>query len=229
MRGTRRSASTSGDVRGRRTDGSSPGERCASCGQPVGYWATDRLTGLLDRWGWDDKAPDALGRARRRGQPAALLIIDLDYFKRINDEFGHLAGDAFLRSSAGVIRAATGDAGLAGRYGGDEFLGLLPGADTVTALAVAERIRDGIRGMRIRVEAADGTAAGITGRTASIGIAGGDLVAGVDLVDLLREADDALREAKLAGGDRVRVAHPWSGGRPPRGHPRSALAGQPRE
>ncbi|NJC70705.1 GGDEF domain-containing protein [Planosporangium thailandense] len=192
----------------------------------MGYWSTDKLTGLLNRWGWDDAAQDTLDRARGRGHPVALLIIDLDCFKRVNDEFGHLVGDAVLQASAGVLRASIRDGDLAGRFGGDEFLGLLPGVYPAAALAVAERIRDGISRIRVRVGVDDGSGAGVTGCTASIGVAGGALLPGVDMVDLLRRADAALRDAKLAGGDRIRAADPLPGTCPHHRRLRLAQAGQ---
>src|SRR6266496_2647830 len=74
------------------------GERCASCGQPTGYWAKDRLTGLPDRWGWDDLAPAVFAHALRRRRTVALLMVDIDRFKQVNDEFGHVAGDLVLQA-----------------------------------------------------------------------------------------------------------------------------------
>jgi diguanylate cyclase (GGDEF)-like protein len=195
-------------------DGSNDGEaersaRCSACGQPVGYWVTDKLTGLLDRWGWDDEAQQLLRWAGRQGRPVALIVVDLDNFKQINDDLGHLAGDAVLRRAAAVIRSATCHEDLAGRYGGhggDEFLVLLPGADITAAAAVAEGVRLGIKKMHVRVPAGDGSAPTVTGCTASIGIAGGTLVHGTPLQDLLLRADAALRQAKASGRDQTRVA-----------------------
>jgi hypothetical protein len=98
---------------------------CKSCGQLLGYRSTDKLTGLLDRWGWDASAPQAFARAVGQRRSTALLIVDLDWFKLVNDEFGHPAGDAVLRSTAAVLRNASREGDLVGRYGGDEFLMLL--------------------------------------------------------------------------------------------------------
>ncbi len=188
--------------------GDSRPQHCPSCGQPVGYWATDKLTGLLDRWGWDDEAEQTLCDARRQGRPVSLLIIDLDYFKRINDKLGHLAGDAVLRFAAMTIRSAIRSGDLAGRYGGhagDEFLVLLPGADVDIARAIAERIRTDIKAMCLCVDIAKESAK-VGGQTASIGLVGGRLVHGTDLRTLLQHADAALREAKLHGRDQVWIA-----------------------
>jgi diguanylate cyclase (GGDEF)-like protein len=185
--------------------------RCASCGQPVGYWAVDRMTGVFDRWGWDDAALRVLRRAERACEPVALLMLDLDYFKAVNDRFGHLAGDTMLRSVATVMRAATGEEDVVGRYGGrggDEFLALLSTADRERALAVAGRIRESVRSAKVTVpDAASGVSATLAGQTVSIGVAlyapTGGTAAQLD--DLLLDADAALLMAKREGRDRVRL------------------------
>jgi diguanylate cyclase (GGDEF)-like protein len=168
------------------------------------------LTGLLDRWGWDEGAPRAFAGAEQRGEPAALVIADLDHFKDINDKFGHVAGDAVLQQAADVLRATTRVHDLLGRYGGhagDEFLALLPDTDLATAMSVARRIQNGIRSMRTRAHT-DGGSVLITGCTVSIGVAA--RLTGQDgaLIDLLLAADAALREAKRSGRDQVRAAQP---------------------
>jgi diguanylate cyclase (GGDEF)-like protein len=186
-------------------------QHCLSCGQPVGYWSTDKLTGLLDRWGWDDEAEQILRDARRQGHSVSLLIIDLDYFKRVNDELGHLAGDTVLRFTAMTIRSAIRSHDLAGRYGGhagDEFLVLLPGVGVDVAVALAERVRVNIRTMRLPFRDIAGATVEISGQTASIGLAGGSLVHGTDLHTLLLQADSALREAKRHGRDQIWIASP---------------------
>ncbi|MEV4312340.1 GGDEF domain-containing protein [Actinocrispum sp. NPDC049592] len=163
---------------------------CASCGGPHSPWATDRLTLLLDRWGWDEQAAELL-------DGAALLVVDLDNFKRVNDRYGHPAGDAVLKAVADTLRATTRKGDLLGRYGGhggDEFLVLLPGTSLSEAMGVAERIRVGVRGMR--VFAGERTLSGIS---VSIGVAAGLL----DLAALIAAADESLRSAKRSGRDRV--------------------------
>ncbi|WP_158886764.1 GGDEF domain-containing protein [Amycolatopsis anabasis] len=182
-------------------------ERCASCGQPLGNRTTDRLTGVLDRWGWDDQAPEVFAGALRRGLPVALLIVDLDGFKQINDEFGHPAGDAVLRSAAEVLRAATRDTDLVGRYGGDEFLVLLPSATSSGALEVARRIRAGFAAMKVRSRIEREVTVLISGQTASIGLATYHAELRDNLDDLLLDADTALREAKRKGRDRIGMAN----------------------
>jgi diguanylate cyclase (GGDEF)-like protein len=141
-------------------------ERCTSCGQPMGYWPSTKLTGLLDRWGRDDEALPALSRVRRQGRQAALLIVDLDHFKQVNDEFGHFAGDAVLQYSATVVRSVMRSNDILRRYGGhggDEFLVLLPGVDVDNAVAVAECVREGIEDMKVCVSAGHSSTASLAG------------------------------------------------------------------
>jgi diguanylate cyclase (GGDEF)-like protein len=182
--------------------------RCDACGQLL----ADRPTGLVERWHWDEAAADVVARARSRGDSIALIMIDLDRFKDVNDSYGHLAGDAVLRSVAEVIKDSTRDGDLACRYGGsagDEFLVLLPSSGLEEALAVAERIRAGITTMAVTAKVTRELEATIEGQTASIGVATyslGDLVE-LDLEDLMLDADVSLRAAKRHGRDRICVAN----------------------
>jgi diguanylate cyclase (GGDEF)-like protein len=182
--------------------------RCESCGQLV----IDPPTGLIERWHWDEAAVEVVAAARGRGDSIALIMIDLDRFKEVNDSYGHLAGDAVLRSVADVIRDQTREGDLACRYGGsagDEFLVLLPSTELDDALAVAERIRAGITSMSVTAKVTRELSATIEGQTASIGVATyslGDLVE-LDLEDLMLDADVSLRAAKRHGRDRICVAN----------------------
>lgn len=194
--------------RSRDTEPASRPHRCRSCGQPL----IDPPTGLIERWNWDDLAASTLARARRHRHSVALIMIDLDRFKTVNDENGHLAGDAVLRGVADVLRESARDGDLACRYGGtagDEFLVLLPQTVLEDALAVAERIRTGITAMTVTAKVARGVSTTITGQTASIGVAAycpSDLTE-LDLEDLLLDADVALRAAKRHGRDRICLAN----------------------
>lgn len=186
-----------------------PPRQCASCGQPRGSWDQDRLTGLLNRWGWDVHAPHAFSKALRRGQPVTLLFIDLDHFKPVNDEFGHAAGDTVLSATADVLRHAVRDSDLVGRFGGDEFVVLVPGADTEHALAVGRRIHADIAAISLAAADASGAETVLSGFSASIGVAvhtsGAD---DADVDKLLLEADAALRRAKRVGRNTIRIASP---------------------
>lgn len=182
--------------------------RCDSCGQVL----TDRPTGLIERWHWDEVAADEVARSRGLGYSIALIMIDLDRFKDVNDTYGHLAGDTVLRGVADVIRDTTREGDLACRYGGsagDEFIVLLPEAGIEEALGVAERIRTGIGEMSVTAKVTRDLSATIEGQTASIGVATyclGDL-AELDLEDLMLDADVSLRAAKRHGRDRICVAN----------------------
>ncbi|MET0133147.1 MAG: GGDEF domain-containing protein [Kibdelosporangium sp.] len=188
--------------------------RCDSCGQPLGYWAIDRLTGLLDRWGWDTYAPEALRGAHERRQPLALLLLDLDHFKAINDRYGHVAGDMVLHAIAEVLRSSCREDDILGRYGGhggDEFLVLLPTTNRDRAMAVAERVLHGVKALQISVPDVDrGSRTTLTGLSVSIGAALYVPARGVatSLEDLVLAADAALLVAKREGRDTVRMGRP---------------------
>lgn len=185
------------------TDPSDP--FCETCRKPL----TDGLTGVLDRRAWDTRAARAVAAARQCGRPLALVLVDLDRFKAVNDTYGHLAGDAVLRAVAGVLGRAKG--ALVGRYGGhagDEFLMLLPGATVEDAAAVARDAQRRIALLSVAARSSRSTTVAISGQTVSMGIAG-CVPTGSDqgtLSDLLLDSDVALRAAKQGGRDRVCTA-----------------------
>lgn len=189
-------------------------DRCVTCGQPIGYWAVDRLTGLLDRWGWDEYAPDTLRTAHERRQPLALLLLDLDHFKDINDRYGHVAGDMVLHAIAEVLRTCCREDDVVGRYGGhggDEFLVLLPMTNRDRAMAVSDRVLNGVKALQVSVPDVDrGTRTTLTGLSVSIGAALYVPARGTEptLADLVLEADAALLTAKREGRDTVRMGRP---------------------
>ncbi len=150
---------------------------------------TDSLTGLLNRRGFDERLAEELARAERAATPLALVLVDCDDLKRVNDTQGHDRGDETLRALATLLRECKRGGDLAARIGGDEFGLALAGADLEAASALADRVR--------RDLSADGA-----GTTASFGIAvyPDDGVTGAAL---LRAADRALYEAKLGGKDRL--------------------------
>jgi diguanylate cyclase (GGDEF)-like protein len=195
-------------VRSLRLHDESAPSRCGSCAQPVGAWATDRLTGLLGRWGWDDQAPALYRRAQRRWEQVALLMIDLDRFKKINDEYGHPAGDVVLSDVSEVLMKHTRSSDLVCRYGGDEFLVLLPRTTAGEATVVAERMLRGIRALQTEVTTNDGYGLTLHGQTASIGVAAHVPGSEDTLIDLVRATDAALQRAKRHGRARVQVHDP---------------------
>jgi diguanylate cyclase (GGDEF)-like protein len=181
---------------------------CPSCGQRLGYWSTDKLTGLLDRWGWDERAEQALARAANRA--TALLLIDLDGFDRITERHGQPAANTVLQAAASVLKEALRTTDVLGRYGhgGDEFLVLLPARDRQLGELIARRIRARIRRAIIPVRDADGETVVISRVTVSIGAAVTDPSTGnrLSLSELLRQADAALVQAQHNGGDQILVA-----------------------
>ena len=158
---------------------------------------TDELTGVASRrkaLRWLDRA---IAEARTTRRPLSLAIFDIDHFKRVNDQFGHAVGDEVLKRIAGTAANVVRVNDLVGRLGGEEFLAVLPGADTPLALVIAERLRAAI-------EAAGGEPDQGPRVTASIGVAtmGPDTTA----TQLLHLADCALYEAKKAGRNALRLA-----------------------
>ena len=159
----------------------------------------DGLTGLLNRGTWEDAAMEILRRHQRLGLPAALLMIDIDHFKQINDVYGHPTGDEVIRSVAGIIRRCIRDVDVPGRYGGDEFGIVLVQTEAETAKLVAERIR-------LTVLAGEPDGIPVSMSTVSIGIATNDDCMN-DARAWVKRADVALLDAKALGRDRVEVAH----------------------
>jgi len=158
---------------------------------------TDSLTGLYLRDAFFRRLEDEYKRAKRYASSFAVLMLDLDGFKEINDRHGHAAGDRYLRAVGAAITERLRGADLACRYGGDEFCLLLPVTDLDGARAIAERVRQGIAGLGVPWD-------GVTLRaTVSIGVASYPEHDSGDLKALLLRSDQALYHAKRAGRDRV--------------------------
>jgi diguanylate cyclase (GGDEF)-like protein len=157
---------------------------------------TDSLTGLLNRRGLDGALADRIGRVRADGGDLTLLLLDLDDFKRVNDDFSHAIGDEVLRAVAQVLRRTTRPTDVCARFGGEEFVVVLPGCDRERGTRVARELVDRVRG-HLWPQVAEGLAV-----TTSIGLA--TLAEVGDPSSLLDAADRALYAAKHAGKDRVR-------------------------
>jgi len=152
----------------------------------------DQLTNLLNARSFTARLGQELERNRRYARPLALLYLDLDDFKVINDSHGHQTGDAVLRLVADAMRTSVRQADIVGRLGGDEFGVLMPETDAALADAVAQRLAAGLRtGFK-----------GTPSVTASIGVVS-CATADANTDELLRRADQAMYEAKRAGKDRV--------------------------
>lgn len=159
----------------------------------------DSLTGIANRFHFSETAPVLLELCRRHEHPISALMVDIDHFKGINDEYGHLEGDEAIRHVADSMRTKLRSTDLLARYGGEEFVVILPETPPCGAVAVAETIRRTIaetalalghdRSLRI---------------TISVGVAGYDLLPDeIGLEHLLKQADSALYEAKQSGRNRV--------------------------
>ncbi|WP_342630727.1 GGDEF domain-containing protein [Marinobacter alkaliphilus] len=159
---------------------------------------TDRLTGLLNRGTWENLVDAEYERYRRYGQATSLVMFDIDHFKPVNDNYGHLAGDEVIRHTAQTTRNNIRQSDSAGRYGGEEFGIILPETDAENARLICERIRESIEKSTVE------TSAGNITYTISMGIA--------QLTDepenymqWMQKADEALYAAKESGRNKVVV------------------------
>lgn len=169
----------------------------------------DSLTGLPNRRALYDRARTEISRAAREKRSLGLIMMDLDHFKEINDRFGHGVGDEALRTVASVLQKNVRDYDFVGRWGGEEFLAILPGASLSQACLVAERIRTSVENIRLGVRGVEGVAL-----RASLGVACnvlGPVTRNLD--ELLEAADDVLYRAKEEGRNRVCFHAPgeWGG------------------
>jgi diguanylate cyclase (GGDEF)-like protein/PAS domain S-box-containing protein len=158
----------------------------------------DPLTGAFNRRHGHERLAVEIDRRARSGQPCAVMMLDIDLFKSINDEYGHEAGDAVLCAMVLTCNAGLRTVDTLARWGGEEFLILLSDTDAEAAVAVAERLRKAVSATRVPVGSVGGIAF-----TVSIGVA---IPVSNDLHELLRRADNALYAAKTHGRNRVVLA-----------------------
>ncbi|HVR41277.1 MAG TPA: GGDEF domain-containing protein [Thermoanaerobaculia bacterium] len=166
----------------------------------------DTLTGLYNRWYVIEKIDCEINRALRHGSPVSLLMLDIDHFKRVNDTYGHSAGDQVLQSVGKLLRESCRIYDIPGRYGGEEFCVVLPETKVGNTSVVAERIRQRFESTALSVPDGEITV------TASIGIAGMESPTDDGILSpaaLIDRADRALYSAKHRGRNRVEL---WDAG-----------------
>jgi diguanylate cyclase (GGDEF)-like protein len=163
---------------------------------------TDALTGLYNRGHFNDLATAEIGRALRYARPLSVVMFDIDFFKRINDTFGHSMGDRVLKNVASAARETIRDDDILARYGGEEFIIMLPETGITDAAATAERIRKRLKEATVHVEEY------VIRTTASFGVGtlpdtGNSRPRESILLEVVNNADRALYEAKRTGRNRV--------------------------
>jgi len=155
------------------------------------YFAThDYVTGILNRRAFVQKLEIEMARSDREKKPLCLILIDLDYFKQVNDQYGHLTGDEVLRQSARRLGENLRPYDILGRFGGDEFIVCLPDTDLIEAASVAERLRSQIQGMEMRHNSLKFNI------TASLGVVCYLFAANEELDAFISRADDNMFKAK---------------------------------
>ncbi|HDD35248.1 MAG TPA: GGDEF domain-containing protein [Candidatus Desulfofervidus auxilii] len=155
---------------------------------------TDALTGLYNRRYFMERLEIEWERAKRYQRPISLLILDIDHFKRINDTYGHLAGDKVLKTLGKLISKQLRKTEIAGRYGGEEFTILVPETNAEGAIKLAERLRKMVEEYPFAIN-------GTINVTVSIGVSDAE---GIETInDLIQKADAALYQAKETGRNRV--------------------------
>jgi diguanylate cyclase (GGDEF)-like protein len=160
----------------------------------------DSKTGLLNSATWEREATAEVARAVRTSSPLAVALLDLDRFKQINDTYGHLIGDEVLRQIADTMTGVLREYDVAGRFGGEEFVMLLPQTRAPDAFKIADRVRARIARLPIVTTSGEQVAV-----TVSIGVAALDAGSSRELTDLLAAADAALYRAKASGRDQVQM------------------------
>jgi diguanylate cyclase (GGDEF)-like protein len=159
--------------------------------------ATDPLTGIANRRHFSEQAAKVIATAQRHGRPCALLELDLDGLKTVNDSHGHAVGDTLLLAFVNTCHLNLREGDILGRLGGDEFAVLLPETTLEQAMTIGERVRSAFENEELQVAGAS------IEPSVSVGVAAVSASSRATLEDLLRDADAALYEAKRSGRNRV--------------------------
>jgi diguanylate cyclase (GGDEF)-like protein len=160
---------------------------------------TDALTGLHNRVWFEEVFPKQLDLCERTGQYASLMMVDIDHFKKVNDQYGHTCGDDALRHIGLLLRRNLRATDLCARYGGEEMIVLMPGSEVSQAKLTADRLRENIAATPMHLP---------DGRQVELRVSGGiaQWLPGTRLVDLIRSADQALYRAKEGGRNQIAVS-----------------------
>ena len=165
------------------------------------HLATDELTGIMNRRAIMEKLTDEFNRSKRYNEPFAILVIDIDHFKNVNDSYGHLFGDTVIKHVAATCHESLRDTDYLGRFGGEEFIALLPKADQKSAIKVAERIRKLVETSSVEYDKDENINV-----TVSIGLSE-YRSADNEITDVMKRADDRLYIAKNNGRNQVIAAN----------------------
>ncbi|WNG34512.1 diguanylate cyclase [Archangium violaceum] len=163
----------------------------------------DALTGLYNRRYFEERLTEEFIRSTRYRSPLSLVMLDIDHFKKLNDNYGHPFGDEVLRTVARTVRGKLREVDFVARYGGEEIIALLPETGPKEALGACERVREAIASLQLEHRAQDGTRQQVR-CSASLGVASVPAKSILALEELLRVADVCLYEAKGAGRNCVR-------------------------